>query len=120
MALFDKTVNCFILISNFTENAFQQFPVQEAEVGQEVDPNALIIPKRNFRNDENVLSDPAKVISWTQQNTKRAELEEAVKEFCGCLISIEGEDGSYYQGKVIRVDPFQKAIILEKPFKYAF
>ncbi|KAI1714291.1 U4/U6.U5 small nuclear ribonucleoprotein 27 kDa protein [Ditylenchus destructor] len=101
LALFDKT----------------QFPVQEAEVGQEVDPNALIIPKRNFRNDENVLSDPAKVISWTQQNTKRAELEEAVKEFCGCLISIEGEDGSYYQGKVIRVDPFQKAIILEKPFK---
>ncbi|KAI1703231.1 CBR-EDC-3 protein [Ditylenchus destructor] len=101
LALFDKT----------------QFPVQEAEVGQKVDPNALIIPKRNFRNDENVLSDPSKVISWTQQNTRKAELEEEAKLFCGCLISIQGEDGSYYQGKVIRVDPFQKSIAIEKPFK---
>uniref|UniRef100_A0A915DFZ8 Lsm14-like N-terminal domain-containing protein n=1 Tax=Ditylenchus dipsaci TaxID=166011 RepID=A0A915DFZ8_9BILA len=76
------------------------------------DGRSLIVTK-NFRNDENILSDPKRIISWT----KAVGSDASASEYVGRLITISCGESGCYQGKVFSVDSEKQSITIERPFK---
>jgi len=81
----------------------------------EKDGNSPILVK-SFRNDENVLNDSSRLVSWTQDSSAKSSKSSNV-EFRGCLVSVDCGEKGKYKGKVLNVDSAKRTITIDRPFK---